>query len=342
MFLWLPPEAPSPGRDRRDPLPRLTHSELRVGVRGGHHGVLRRDRPHRPDGPGATSDRRQARPGLGEGVPAGRDPHRGGPQPRDDHRHPPRRDPLTAAGQHRPVRAGRALRRQVGSARPGMDTRQAPPRRRPGHEARPLRGRLRGHGRTAPATTPKRCGTRSAAVLAPMGLRLSEEKTRVCHIDEGFDFLGWRIQRRRLARPNRQAGGLHLPVEEGARLDHRTRCGSLTRRATTSNARRPAAPAQPGAAGLVQLLPSRRVLADLQLRRPLRLLADRRLAPQTTRRAEHAHPGPPLPPRLEDPRRTGSRCSGPTAVAIERYRYRGTKIPTPWSSATTGSPAPAA
>jgi RNA-directed DNA polymerase len=32
-------------------------------------------------------------------------------------------------------------------------------------------------------------------VLAPMGLRLSEEKTRVVHIDEGFDFLGWRIQR---------------------------------------------------------------------------------------------------------------------------------------------------
>jgi RNA-directed DNA polymerase len=36
-----------------------------------------------------------------------------------------------------------------------------------------------------------------AAVLAPMGLRLSEAKTRICHIDEGFDFLGFRIQRRR-------------------------------------------------------------------------------------------------------------------------------------------------
>jgi RNA-directed DNA polymerase len=35
-----------------------------------------------------------------------------------------------------------------------------------------------------------------AAVLAPMGLRLSEEKTKVAHIDEGLDFLGWRIQRR--------------------------------------------------------------------------------------------------------------------------------------------------
>jgi RNA-directed DNA polymerase len=33
------------------------------------------------------------------------------------------------------------------------------------------------------------------AVLALMGLRLSEEKTRVCHVDEGFDFLGFRIQR---------------------------------------------------------------------------------------------------------------------------------------------------
>ena len=34
-------------------------------------------------------------------------------------------------------------------------------------------------------------------VLAPMGLRLSPEKTRVVHIDEGFDFLGFRIRRMR-------------------------------------------------------------------------------------------------------------------------------------------------
>lgn len=49
------------------------------------------------------------------------------------------------------------------------------------------------------------CGSRAhadalweevAAVLAPLGLRLSETKTRVCHIDEGFTFLGFRIQRR--------------------------------------------------------------------------------------------------------------------------------------------------
>ena len=34
-----------------------------------------------------------------------------------------------------------------------------------------------------------------ATVLSTMGLRLSEEKTVVCHIDDGFDFLGFRIQR---------------------------------------------------------------------------------------------------------------------------------------------------
>ena len=34
-----------------------------------------------------------------------------------------------------------------------------------------------------------------AAVLSTVGLRLSEEKTLITHIDEGLDFLGWRIQR---------------------------------------------------------------------------------------------------------------------------------------------------
>jgi len=37
----------------------------------------------------------------------------------------------------------------------------------------------------------------AARVLAPIGLHLSEEKTWITHIDEGLDFLGWRIQRHR-------------------------------------------------------------------------------------------------------------------------------------------------
>src|SRR5664280_2567879 len=36
-----------------------------------------------------------------------------------------------------------------------------------------------------------------AAVLAPLGMRLSLEKTRVTHVDEGFVFLGYEIRRQR-------------------------------------------------------------------------------------------------------------------------------------------------
>ncbi|MEU3457478.1 group II intron reverse transcriptase/maturase [Micromonospora sp. NPDC006766] len=36
-----------------------------------------------------------------------------------------------------------------------------------------------------------------AGVLSGMGLRLSPEKTSITHIDDGVDFLGWRIQRHR-------------------------------------------------------------------------------------------------------------------------------------------------
>ena len=36
-----------------------------------------------------------------------------------------------------------------------------------------------------------------------MGLRLSPEKTLITHIDEGLDFLGWRIQRHRKRGTNR-------------------------------------------------------------------------------------------------------------------------------------------
>jgi RNA-directed DNA polymerase len=42
-----------------------------------------------------------------------------------------------------------------------------------------------------------------ATVLSTVGLRLSVEKTLITHIDEGFDFLGWRIQRHQKRGTNR-------------------------------------------------------------------------------------------------------------------------------------------
>lgn len=42
-----------------------------------------------------------------------------------------------------------------------------------------------------------------ADVLSTMGLRLSQEKTLITHIDSGLDFLGWHIQRHRKRGANR-------------------------------------------------------------------------------------------------------------------------------------------
>jgi RNA-directed DNA polymerase len=57
------------------------------------------------------------------------------------------------------------------------------------------------HGTKAHAETLR---DQAADVLAPMGLRLSAAKTKICHIDQGFDFLGFCIQRQ----PKRGSGKL--------------------------------------------------------------------------------------------------------------------------------------
>jgi len=44
----------------------------------------------------------------------------------------------------------------------------------------------------------------AAEVLSTVGLRLSEEKTLITHIDEGLDFLGWHIQRHQKRGTSRQ------------------------------------------------------------------------------------------------------------------------------------------
>ncbi|MFT3874086.1 MAG: group II intron maturase-specific domain-containing protein [Nocardioides sp.] len=96
-----------------------------------------------------------------------------------------------------------------------------------------------------------------AAVLEPVGLRLSEEKTQLTHIDDGFDFLGWRIQRRTLARTwRRQENGLHLSIEALAGFDQ-GQDQTPDPPSSPPHARRPPAPPQPDDQGLVQLLPAR-------------------------------------------------------------------------------------
>ena len=94
-----------------------------------------------------------------------------------------------------------------------------------------------------------------AAVLAPMGLRLSEAKTRIAHIDEGFDFLGFRIVRQTEARHG-PAVRLHLPDQDRPR-DGQGQGAGADPRGDGPVAQHPPAPAEPGAARLDRLLPAR-------------------------------------------------------------------------------------
>ena len=178
------------------------------------------------------------------------------------------------------------------------------------------------------------------AVLAPMGLPLSVEKTRVCHIDEGFDFLGWRIQRRNWrGRTGKKAIYTYPSKKALASVVNKVR--TLTRRAkhrTLADLLRRLNPVLRGwcnyfrhgvssrTFGYVDHYAFWRVIGWLRKRHPglnMHTLVRRFLPGWQIRAGE-----------IEMFR--------PEAVAIVRYRYRGTRIPTPWSSLATGSPAPAA
>ncbi len=171
------------------------------------------------------------------------------------------------------------------------------------------------------------------AVLAPMGLRLSVEKTRVCHIDEGFDFLGWRIQRQPWrSRSGKQAIYTYPSKKALASIIDKVR--TLTRRAkhrTLAELLHRLNPVLRGwcnyfrhgvssrTFGYVDHFAFWRIVGWLR-KRHLRLNMHtlvRRFIPGWKVRAGHVE------------------MFRPSEVVIERYRYRGTRIPTPWSSPNT-------
>jgi RNA-directed DNA polymerase len=180
-----------------------------------------------------------------------------------------------------------------------------------------------------------------AAVLAPMGLRLSEEKTRVCHIDEGFDFLGWRIQRRAWrGRTGKTAIYTYPSKKSMASIKDKVRV--LTRRAkhrTLADLLRRLNPVLRGWCNYFRHGVSARTFSYVDhfaFWRIIGWLKKRHLGLNMHTLVRRYLPGWEI---SDD----GIDMFRPNRFAIERYRYRGTKIPTPWSSATTtGAPAPAA
>ena len=182
-------------------------------------------------------------------------------------------------------------------------------------------------------------GTRSDAaalreevggVLSTMGLRLSEEKTLITHIDEGLDFLGWHIQRHRKPGTNTQYVYTYPAKKALAAITGKVK--TICRMGLD----------KPLAALIHQLNPvvrgwcayfrpgvSSRTFA--YLREAIWRLVTRWL------RRKHRGATWKEPRRRYDggsggwwPKDGEVRLFNPGAVRTTRYRYRGTAIPSPW------------
>jgi RNA-directed DNA polymerase len=179
-----------------------------------------------------------------------------------------------------------------------------------------------------------------AAVLAPMGLRLSEEKTRVCHIDEGFDFLGWRIQRRAMRGQNGKRAVYTYPSKK-ALASVMDKVRSLTRRnkhRTLADLLRSVNRVLRGWCNYFRHGVSSQTFGYLDAftwKRIVGWLRKRHLGLNWEAILRRHLPNWQI-------RDGATEMFRPRAVPIVRYRLRGARIPTPWTSLEPGSPAPVA
>ncbi len=172
------------------------------------------------------------------------------------------------------------------------------------------------------------------AVLAPMGLRLSEAKTRVAHIDDGFDFLGFSI--RRMQKRGSHKHFVYTRPSTKAIASIKDRVRAMTYRATLHH--------DPGYvmdylgrvlrgwAHYFRHGVSKRTFNAIDSytwERITHWLRQKHRIGWPERRRRFCLPGTW---RLVH---DGKRFRGAASVTVIRYRYRGYRIPTPWTPSTT-------
>jgi RNA-directed DNA polymerase len=176
-----------------------------------------------------------------------------------------------------------------------------------------------------------------ADVLAPMGLRLSAAKTLVTHIDEGLDFLGWRIQRHQGRHGRRYVytyaskqslAAVKAKVKAITRTGHNQTLDQLLHRLN---------PLLRGWCAYFRHGVSKRTFNYLRAftwRRVVCWL--RRKHPKANWRWLKRRYLPRWWPAHGE-----TELFNPGGVAVTRYRYRGHKIPTPWEHGDVVSRDPA-
>jgi len=166
-----------------------------------------------------------------------------------------------------------------------------------------------------------------AAVLSPIGLRLSEEETLVTHIDEGFDFLGFHIQRKRQEGTNRRT--MYTYPSKTALAAIKAKVRALTQgntNQTLANLLQRLNPVLRGWTNYFRHGVSARTFSYLNAfswRRVVNWLRHKHpRASWSWLRRHHLPRWRPTDGEVT--------LFNPATVPITRYRYRGTRIATPW------------
>jgi len=171
-----------------------------------------------------------------------------------------------------------------------------------------------------------------ADLLRPMGLRLSEEKTRIVHIDEGFDFLGFRIQRH----PKRGTGKRYVYTypSKKAFASIKAKVRSVTKGATDQSLSvllHRLNPVLRGWTNYFQHGVSKATfnyLRQFAWQRVLRWLRHKHRRTSWAWLRRRYLPG-------WWPTEGAVTLFNPGGVTVTRYRYRGNRIATPWTSGLT-------
>lgn len=179
----------------------------------------------------------------------------------------------------------------------------------------------------------------ATAVLAPMGLRLSEAKTQVTHMHNGFDFLGFHIKWMRKRGTDKWYVYTFIADKPVRELKRKIR--SLTRRLSQADFR----------AALIRINQIQRGWANYFRHAVAAHTLDRLQAFVWWRavnwvRHRHRMTWTALRRWLHSPQGwqpitiDGITLHNIASVRITRYRWRGTKIPTPWSVTHPSTPLP--
>jgi RNA-directed DNA polymerase len=180
-----------------------------------------------------------------------------------------------------------------------------------------------------------------AAVLAPLGLRLSLEKTRVTHVDEGFVFLGYEIRRQR-KRGTSKYYVYTKPSKEAIRKA-KDKVSAKTYRSTQNQS------LDKVITGLNQYLVGWANYFRYGVSKDVFTAVDHHAWGRLMRWIRTKYAGKNRLGMKEMRRRfcdvgwrfadNGVVFTGASSVKVTRYRYRGSRIPTPWTidpAAVTG------